>query len=1028
MSCPRCNAVAPPDGRFCAQCGAQLSAVIPVQCTTRRQMTVLFCDLAGSTYLAQRLDPDDLLRTLHFYHDTVRRTAARFGGYTGRIIGDGVDIYFGYPLANEDDAARALHTALALRREVARIEAAPGEPLALRIGLATGVVAVSIGHGIVAGTTPNLAARIQALVPVGGIGVSPGTRRIAGAQFEFDEWGVHTLKGFDAPVPISLLREALSEDSRSAWRGRDASLPMVGRGKELDALLGQWQRTCCGHISGALIVGEPGLGKSRLATALAHALLAGRHTLLRLQCSPYHTDSSLRPFVQHLASASGFASGDSPAEQAVKLRAQLLFAGVDDPQNGALLAILLGVPPDDAQMPLSVPGPLQLQFTMQALQCYLTGLASHQPLLMIIEDIHWADSISLELLNLLLTGDVQAALLCVMTARSGFASPWQPSDDVISATLQRLPDSDALAVAAQQPALAALPAPWLASIVARSDGVPLFIEEMTRMLLERRTADHDGSAERPVPDTLMDLLTERLDRLPPGARMLSQLASVIGRDFDRSLLTVAAAQENMQVETSLQAMLDSGLVLLASADGERLHFKHALVEDTAYQSVPPKRRAQLHGLVANALLTGFRELAGQQPAMVARHLSSAGDGLQAAPWWQLAGGQALSRGAPAEAAGYLRAGVAALESAPSGQPRAAAELDLLSMLGPTTMVLSGPGSRAFGDIQQRSHALSLSLPGQPRLFPISYGWCLFNWASARLATASTLVDRLLDTAAERPGDNEAAMAANNMAGMVCFHRGQPVAAHAHLMHSTSLHDLQRDAILYQVYLMDFSVFGRFYLALSAQVLGHAAAAQVIAEEAMALAATLNQPHTMGFAMLASINTAVMRGDTSTARLMADRCIAFSIEYGFPEFIAMARVARGWAIAHSAPDNPSALVEGLAEVQAGLADWARTGFENWQPWFATLEAQIMGMLGLPALPHIDQHLARIAANGERQFESALLAERAAALARLPARHDEAAAVFEQAAALARSQGAAGWLERIARRRQQALADESAAVPQ
>jgi predicted ATPase len=562
-----------------------------------------------------------------------------------------------------------------------------------------------------------------------------------------------------------------------------------------------------------------------------------------------------------------------------------------------------------------------------------------------------------------------------------------------------------------------LPAEIAREIAERTDGVPLFIEEMTRMLIENRYAGRLGGGAGAVPDTLMDLLTERLDNLPPGAKLVAQLASVIGRDFDLPLLAAAADAEG-DWRTGVQAMLERGLVLQSSADGERLQFKHALVEDTAYASISPKRCTELHGRVANALLAHFRDRVEHQPELAARHLTHAGDGLRAAAWWQAAGRVALGRGAPREAAGHLRAGIAALASVPAGLDRDSAELGLLAMLGPTKMVLQGPGSAEFGEIQQRSYRLSQTLPEQPHLLATSYGWCLFNWGRARLATASRLVDELLQLAAGRGGDTEAAMAANNMAGMVRFHLGQAAPAQQHLSHSTALYEPQRDAALYPVYLMDFGVFGRFYLALSTQVLGEADAARQIAAEALALAEGLNQPHTMGFAMLANFNTAVMRGDADTALPMAERCIAFSSQYGFPEFIAMARVARGWALAH----GQGRWAEGVDEVRAGLEGWAQTGFENWQPWFIALEAEILGHLGqhAAALPRIDQHLERIAANGERQFESVLLAERAAMLAALPGTQHQATALFDQAENLARAQGALAWVERIATRRRQASA--------
>jgi hypothetical protein len=631
--------------------------------------------------------------------------------------------------------------------------------------------------------------------------------------------------------------------------------------------------------------------------------------------------------------------------------------------------------------------------------------------------MHWVDPTSLELLDLLLASDETAPILLLMTARHDFSSPWRDGENFVQVSLQRLSDTDAKTVAAQQSQRVELPPEWLAAIVERSDGVPLFIEEMTRMLLERRDAPAAGGSVRAVPDTLADLLTERLDRLPPGGKLLAQVASVIGREFDRELLAATVPGDPAVVQAGLQAMLDSGLVLPGSADGERLVFKHALVEDTAYASVPPKRCAELHGRVAGALLARFKDRVDRQPELAARHLARSGRGLEAAVWWQAAGAQALSRGAPREAAGHLHAGIAALQGVPAGLDRDGAELGLLSMLGPTTMVLLGPGSAEFGAVQERAYGLSQLLPGQPRLFPTSYGWCLFNWGRARLAMAGQLVDRLLEAAAERAGDTEAAMAAHNMAGMVHFHRGNAEVARMHLSQSTALYEPQRDAALYPVYLMDFGVFGRFYLALATHVLGFADAARRIAAEALLLAESLNQPHTLGFAMLANFNTAVMRGDVEEALPLAERCIAFSSQFGFPEFIAMARIARGWARAH----GEQRWEEGLVDVQAGLEGWAQTGFENWQPWFTALEAEILGQLGRQALAlqQVEHQLARIAVNGERQFESLLLAERAAALAALPGTSREATAGFDRAAALAREQGAIAWSERIARRRLQTL---------
>jgi tetratricopeptide (TPR) repeat protein len=809
---------------------------------------------------------------------------------------------------------------------------------------------------------------------------------------------------------------------------------MVGREAELEVLMAQWRRAAAGRSSGALISGEAGFGKSRLVTALDQALPAQGHTLLRLQCSPFHVNSALQPFVHHLATAAGLASTDTPPERLEKLEAQLAIAGIDDPREQSLIAALLGVPSGGRYPPLEMPPPMQLALTKEALKQYFAGLAqqrgviaSHETLsryfaglaevrrlLLVIEDMHWIDPTSLELVDQLLNHVDDSPMLVLMTARPDFRNPWPESEAFATVALNRLPDEKAAELAAQQGHHAALPHEWLARIVERSDGVPLFIEEMAQMLLDaqregRRAAPHS------VPETLIDLLTARLDRLTPAGKAVAQTAAVIGREFDRDLLAATAPDGDLNAGTA--DLLASGLVMPLGADGARLMFKHALIEDTAYASLPPKRCAELHGRIAEALLGPIKDRAEGQPALVARHLTRAGQGLRAAPWWQAAGGQALSRGAPREAAGHLRAGLQALENVPAAGERDAAELGLLSMLGPTTMVLLGPGSAEFGQVQERAYGLSQVLPGKPRLFPTTYGWALFNWGRAHLSAAGELAGRLLEEASQRPGDTEAAMAANNMAGMVLFHRGDPESARTHLSRSTALYEPQRDAALYPVYLMDFGVFGRFYLALATQVLGYADAARRIAAEAIQLAEGLNQPHTMGFSMLANFNTAVMRGDTAEALPMAERCIGLASQFGFPEFIAMARIARGWALAH----GQQRWEEGLADMQAGIEGWAQTGFENWQPWFAVLEAEILGRIGraAEALARIDRQLERIASNGERQFESVLLAERGAALSALPGGREQAAEWFDRAVALATEQGATAWAERSRARRRQTL---------
>ncbi|MBI5768073.1 MAG: AAA family ATPase [Verrucomicrobia bacterium] len=1001
----------------------------PAEHVTRRQMTVLFCDLVGSTALAERADPEELLEVLSAYHGMVRQVAARLGGFVARIVGDGIDLYFGYPVAGEDDAVRAVHAGLAIVEELQAMTADRriAVPVQVRVGIATGLVAVSNQGTIsIAGTTPNLAARVQATVAPGQVGVAPSTRRIAGAQFDYQELGTFELKGFKEPVRVATVVGARALGSRSAWRGRENLTPIVGRETEIAVLAGCWRRVAAGACEGLVISGEAGLGKSRLTTAFDQRIEGEAHTTLRLQCSPFHTNSALHPFAQHLAEAAGFGRHDTGPIRLEKLEAQLAIARVAGDRDVCLLAALLDIDFSHRFPPLGLPPPLQLHLTKEALGRYFAGLASGNPggaagqngagtsgpLLLQFEDLHWIDPTSLEVLDLLLANAAGARILAVMTARPEFKPPFDPARTVTLLPLAKLDAAAARAVARNLAAEIALPESAIDIIIGKTDGVPLYIEEMTRMVLDS-AGGAGGKIE--VPDTLVDLLMERVDRLGE-AKWLAQVGAVLGREFPRDLLFSAAELAPEAFETSLQTMLASGLVLPADGTGTRFLFKHALVEDTAYASILLKKRVTLHSRVADVLVRDFGASVERSPEVVARHLSRAKRELEASGFWLAAGRQALGRGAPREAAAHLKEGVAILTDVPASPARAESELALLSTLGPTTMVLMGPGSAQFGDVQKRAHALCHSLPGTPRRFPITYGLCLYHWGRAELETARGLAAGLLEAVGPGPDNDEAVMAASNMSGMVAFHLGDPRAARAHLERSIARYQPERDAALYPVYLMDFGVFGRFYLALATFVCGEPDTARDHARDALELAGRLNQPHTLGFSLLANFNVAALRGEPAVARQFAEQCIEFASQQGFPEFVAMARIVRGWAAARDGQ-----IAAGLADMAVGIELWQATGFENWQSWFTCLQAEALALAGrgAEALAGIERQLVRIDANGENQFRSVLLAEQAALLAATPDGRAQAAHLFDEARALAERQGAVAWVQRVEAKRRAAL---------
>jgi class 3 adenylate cyclase/tetratricopeptide (TPR) repeat protein len=1045
MYCAKCGVAASSDAKFCGNCGTLLpladAATGPAlsQAQTaapsnlsRRQMTVLFCDLVGSTALAEQMDPEDLFAAMAAYHQLVKRVAIRYHGHVAKIVGDGVDLYFGYPVAGEDDAVRAVHAGLNIVQDISSIQVA-GKPLQVRVGLATGQVTVGMLDTIsIAGSTPNLAARIQAEALPMQVALAPGTRRIAGGQFIYEDRGLFALKGFSDEVRISVVTGAVAQNSRSAWRGRDGSMALVGRDVEMARLAACWQRVDDRHCAGALLVADAGFGKSRLATEFEHSLKDTAHLTVRLQCSPFHTNSVLHPFVQHLVQASGFTRHDSALIQIEKLESQLAIAGITAPQDVALIAALVGLQPGNRYPPIELPPPAQLALTKDALvryfldlahkqavtatddtlSRYFAGLAQTQPLLLLMEDLHWADPTSLELLDLLLSSERLSRTFVLMTARSSFTPAFKPSADLTVLPVERLSEAASRQMALNLCAAMALPASEMNILIARTDGIPLFIEEMTRMLLDAQsTGVRVGtSAALGVPDTLMDLLMERLDRLGP-AKSLAQVAAVIGNQFPRELLQTCADMSPAAFDAQLSQLLDSGL-MLSAAGSLNLKFKHALVEKTAYDSILLKSRVALHTRVADALTGPFASHVQGESELVARHLARANRALEAGRYLLQAGMQSLGRGAPREAAGHLREGLDALKDVANGSERAECELGLLSVLGPTTMVLMGPGSAAFGEVQKRAYDLCRALPGQPREFPITYGLCLYHWGRAEFDIANPLASALLQTAYDKGDDNEAVMAAGNMNGMIQFHLGHPAAAREHLENSVQRYQPERDAALYPVYLMDFGVFGRFYLALASFVCGDADAARQHALDAYELAQRLNQPHSLGFSLLANFNIACMRDEPEVARQFAEQCVEFASQYGFPEFIGMARLVRGWAVARGG--QPA---EGLQDMEAGIELWKMTGFENWQTWFAVLKVQVLLMLARTdeAMQAIDAQFTRMDVNNENQFRSVLMAQKAVVLRAQGTDDARTMALFDAAAALAESQGAVAWSRWIADKR-------------
>ena len=648
----------------------------------RRQLTVMFCDLVGSTPLSRRFDPEDLRELIGVYHRCVADTVARFAGFVAKYMGDGVLIYFGYPEAHEDDAERAVRAGLAVINAVGRL--ASREALNVRLGIASGLVVVGdlIGTGAaqergVVGETLNLAARLQGLAAPDTLVIADTTRRQIGALFEIDDLGQQALAGFSEPQRAWRIVGESGVLSRFEALRSEAT-PLVGRDDELDLLLSRWQQAKAGQGHVVLVSGEPGIGKSRLSAALSQRIQGDPHIRLRYFCSPYHQDSALYPVIVQLERAAGFARDDTVKEKLSKLRA-LLVRGVRDENEIALLGELLSLPSLVAELNLSPQRKREILF--EAVLHQLDALAKRRPVLMVFEDVHWIDPTSRELLELTLDRIQRLPVLLVVTFRPEFQHAWGGQPQVTMLALKQLRGRDSTVLVEKLIGHAGLSRDIVDELVERTDGVPLFLEELTKAVLEGGERDNRlavGSLPKlPIPATLHASLIARLDRLELIAKEVGQLGAVLGREFGYGLIEAVAQRPDAELRLGLDRLAKAGLLFCrADAPESSYLFKHALVQDAAYSTLLRSKRQELHARVATALEERFSDLVKRQPELLAHHLTAAGDIERAVDQWLKAGRYAATRLVHLEAIRHFERGLATLAALPEGRAHDGWEIDL----------------------------------------------------------------------------------------------------------------------------------------------------------------------------------------------------------------------------------------------------------------------------------------------------------------------------------------------------------------
>ncbi|PYN83190.1 MAG: hypothetical protein DMD96_03280 [Candidatus Rokuibacteriota bacterium] len=951
--CPTCQAANPPTNRFCHECGQVLTvAVEPVQAAEptrplggpqaapripaeaeRRQLTVMFCDLVGSTALSGTLDPEDMREVVRVYQEACAEVIHSFDGHIAQYLGDGLLVYFGYPRAHEDDAQRAVRAALGImdgmERLNTRLRRDRDVQLAVRVGIHTGLVVVGEIGGrhehLALGETPNLAARLQAIAEPDTVAISAATHHLIERRFGCRDLGLHTAKGISTPLRV--YRVLGERDAPSDFEAVGTGLTaLVGRDQEVGLLLDRWEQVKDGFGQVALLSGEAGIGKSRLLRELRERVANEPHTRWECRCSPYHQESALFPVIDLFQRALEFARDDPPEGKLRKIEDRLRPYGLSDPETVALWAALLSVPVPAGSSPLNLTPQRQKQKTLEAVWILLVGLASRQPVLVLIEDLHWVDPSTLELLSLLVEQAPTVRVLVLLTFRPDFRPPWAQRAHVTFLTLNRLNRRQTELLVGRAAGGKGLPTEVVQEVVAKTDGVPLFVEELIKMVLESgllREQDDRYQLTGPlpalaIPATLQDSLMARLDRLAT-VKDVAQLGATLGRSFSYELLQVVSSQDEETLVRTLTKLVEAELLYQRGVPPEATYFfKHALIQEAAYQSLLKSRRQQFHQRIALALAERFPEAAETQPELLAHHYAEAGLHERAIEYWRKAGERAVQRSANLEAIAHLTNGIESLRRLPTTRENILQELDLQTTLGPALIVARGYAAPEVERAYARALQLSRQLADNTRFLIATLGLCSFSLLRAEIQRARELAEECL-ALAEQIGDDALLLEAHSALGQTLFYQGEFASAHAHLRDGIAIYDPKRHGSHAFLHGEDPGVGCRVHAGWALWSLGYPDQALTLSREAITLAEQLSHPTTRAYALGFAAVIHQLRRETREAQDRAEAMVTLATEQAMPFWLAMGIFRRGWAIADQG-HRP----EGIAEMHRGLTAWRDTG--------------------------------------------------------------------------------------------------------
>jgi class 3 adenylate cyclase/predicted ATPase len=980
----------------------------------------MFCDLVGSTVLSARLDPEELREVIGEYQQTCAAVIQRYEGYIAQYLGDGLLVYFGYPNAHEDDAQRAVRAGLEIISTLQERVPSPlvGEPpfspspfqgegwgegnrptlssedsshpnplpqgtreLQVRIGIHTGPVVVSeIGGGnkreqLALGETPNVAARIQGLAVPNTVVLSAATHHLIAGLFDCQDLGAQTLKGLATPVSLyQVLAESAAQHHLDV-APLTGLTPLVGREEELALLQRRWEQVKDREGQVVMLSGEPGIGKSRLVRELRTRVEQDGAICIEFRCSPYYQNSALQPAIEHLHRVLHWQKDDAPQTRLAKLHTTLDRYRFPQADTVTLFAALLSLPQPVDAPPLNLSPQRQKQKTEEALIAWLVEESERAPVYCVWENLHWADPSTLELLGILIDQTPTARLFVLLTSRPEFSPSWGQHGHFSQLTLSRLGRRQIPQMIAKATGGKTLPAEVVQQIVAKTDGVPLFVEELTKMVVESGLlTETNGHYELrgplpplAIPSTLQDSLMARLDRLAT-TKEIAQIGATLGREFSYDLFRAVSPLEENRLQQGLSQLVDAELLYQRGMPPQSTYlFKHALIQDTAYQSLLKSRRQQLHQQIAQVLEERFLETKETQPELLAHHYTEAGLIAQALPYWRQAGQRASQRSAYQEAINHLTKGLEVLKTLPDTPERARQELALQLALGPALLAAQGWTVAEVGHAYIRACELCQQLGETSQLFPALWGRWAFYYVRGEIRQARELGEQLLSQA-ESVRDQVSLLVAHYALGNVFCSSGKGLLAREHHERSVALYNPQHHRALASLYGgADPKVMILSVAALALWILGYPDQAQERSRETITWAQELSHPHSLAWALCFAAELQRFLREKEQAQVQAEATVTLCSEQGFPFWLERISITQGWALAEQGRGE-----EGIRQIHQGLAAYRAKGAGLWLSHFLAMLAEAYGKIGQvkEGLTQLDEALTLVNQTGERYYEAEL----------------------------------------------------------